>query len=113
MRPDIIFFGEAIPPAALHESVEEADCCDVMLVIGTSAQIEPAASLPLIAKGIGSMMFHFMHIGKPDKRCHVIEINREPTPLTHEVSDFLIQGSAGEALQMIMERIQDLQGKAP
>jgi len=113
LKPDIIFFGEAIPPAALHESVEEADCCDVMLVIGTSAQIEPAASLPLIAKGMGSMMFHFMHIGKPDKRCHVIEINREPTPLTHEVSDFLIQGSAGEALQMIMERIQDLQGKAP
>jgi NAD-dependent SIR2 family protein deacetylase len=38
---------------------------------------------------------------------HVVEINREPTPLTGEVSDFLIQGSAGEILSLIVEKVEE------
>jgi NAD-dependent SIR2 family protein deacetylase len=77
-----------------------------MLVIGTSAQIEPAASLPIVAKGMHSML---SGIGSliPKGTCHVIEINHEPTPLTNEVSDFLIQGGAGEILSGIMQRIEE------
>jgi NAD-dependent deacetylase len=112
LKPDVIFFGEAIPSTALKQSFEEAETCDVMLVIGTSAQVEPAASLPLIAKGLKSIFLRFMHVDKPNKDCHIIEINREPTPLTQGVSDFILQGSAGEALQLITQRIQTLKGAA-
>lgn len=106
LKPDAVFFGEAIPQDALKDSFQHAQDCDLMLVIGTSAQIEPAASLPIVAKGMHSM-FRGMGIPVPKSNCHVIEINREPTPLTREVSDFLIQGSAGEILSCIIERVRE------
>jgi NAD-dependent SIR2 family protein deacetylase len=49
--------------------------------------------------GIGSLI--------PKGTCHVIEINHEPTPLTNEVSDFLIQGSAGEILSCIIDKAKE------
>ncbi|MDT8273343.1 MAG: NAD-dependent deacylase, partial [Desulfomonilia bacterium] len=98
LKPDAVFFGEAIPKEALTESFRSAEDCDLMLVIGTSAQVEPAASLPLIAKGMNTLFRGFMNVPIPKSHCHVVEINREPTPLTGEVSDFIIQGSAGEVL---------------
>ncbi len=52
LKPDAVFFGEAIPQQALKDSFRHAQECDLMLVIGTSAQIEPAASLPIVAKGM-------------------------------------------------------------
>jgi len=106
LKPDAVFFGEAIPQGALKESFQHAQDCDLMLVIGTSAQIEPAASLPIVAKGMHSM---FRGLGNlvPKGDCHVIEINREPTPLSNEVSDFLIQGSAGEILSCITDMVRE------
>jgi len=106
LKPDAVFFGEAIPQDALRESFQHAEDCDLMLVIGTSAQVEPAASLPLIAKGLS----HFRGMGSiilPKVNCQVIEINREPTPLTGEVSDFLIQGSAGEILSFMEQKVKE------
>ncbi len=107
LKPDAVFFGEAIPQEALKESFRHAQECDLMLVVGTSAHIEPAASLPIVAKGMHSM---FRGIGSlvPKGTCHVIEINREPTPLTDEVSDFLIQGSAGEILSCIIDKAKEM-----
>lgn len=111
LKPDAVFFGEAIPQDAMIHSFCEAGDCDLMLVIGTSAQVEPAASLPLIAKGMiaNEMSSIFMALGDisfPKGRCRVVEINREPTPLTGSVSDFLIQGSAGEVLSLIEEKVR-------
>ncbi len=106
LKPDAVFFGEAIPQDALKESFRHAQECDLMLVIGTSAQIEPAASLPIVAKGMHSM-FRGMGSLIAKTHCHVIEINREPTPLTDEVSDFIIQGSAGEILSTIAEKVKE------
>ncbi|HOM28042.1 MAG TPA: NAD-dependent deacylase [Deltaproteobacteria bacterium] len=105
LKPDAVFFGEAIPQQALKESFHHAHVCDLMLVIGTSAQIEPAASLPIVAKGMHSM-FRGMGAGFVKVDAHVIEINREPTPLTGVVSDFLIQGSAGEILSAVLNRVE-------
>ncbi len=110
LKPDAVFFGEAIPQAALSESFEEADVCDLMLVIGTSAQVEPAASLPLIAKGMNPLLRGLGTMPIPKPRCHVIEINWEPTPLTGRVSDFLIQGSSGEILSIVEEKIRKIKG---
>jgi NAD-dependent deacetylase len=87
LRPDAVFFGEMIPSEALWRSQEAAGRCDIMLVVGTSAIVQPAASMPVIAKQAGAV---------------VIEINPEPTPLTGAISDFLIPGGAGEVLNRIL-----------
>ncbi|HNQ85498.1 MAG TPA: NAD-dependent deacylase [Deltaproteobacteria bacterium] len=106
LKPDAVFFGEAIPQNALNESFRHAQDCDLMLVIGTSAQIEPAASLPIVAKGMRSM-FRGMGGFFTKINSHVVEINREPTPLTGEVSDFLIQGGAGDILSTIVRNVRE------
>lgn len=89
-RPDCVFFGEMIPPNELRRSTALSAACDVMLVIGTSAVVQPAASMPNIAKEHGAL---------------VIEINPEPTPLTGFVSDFLIQGTAGEMMTALVAAV--------
>lgn len=93
LKPDAVFFGEPISMDALRKSQEEASKCDLMLVIGTSAVIQPAASLPAIAKRAGAT---------------VIEINPEPTPITGIVSDYLIEGKAGEVLPRIVEAVEKI-----
>jgi NAD-dependent deacetylase len=91
LKPDVVFFGEPIPWEAQNRSFEEARTCDLVLVIGTSALVYPAAGIPPLAKQSGAT---------------VVEINMEPTPLTGFVSDYLIQGSAGQILPRIVEEIK-------
>jgi NAD-dependent deacetylase len=91
LRPDAVFFGEMIPPEALGRSQDIAARCDVMLVIGTSAIVQPAASMPIIARQSGAV---------------VIEINPEPTPLTGVISNYLIQGRAGEVMNGIVSGLE-------
>jgi NAD-dependent deacetylase len=62
-----------------------------VLVIGTSAVVYPAASIPITAKERGAT---------------VIEINMEPTPLTDQISDYLISGCAGEIIPAIVEEVK-------
>jgi NAD-dependent deacetylase len=91
LKPDVVFFGEAIPWEAQTKSFEEARTCDLVLVVGTSAVVYPAAGIPTIAKQGGAK---------------VVEINMESTPLTGSVSDYLIQGSAGQILPKIVEEVK-------
>lgn len=91
LRPDAVFFGEMIPPQALWRSQEAAANCEVMLVVGTSAVVQPAAMMPVVARESGAV---------------VIEINPEPTPLTGAVSDFLIPGRAGEIMDRILAELE-------
>lgn len=93
LKPDVVFFGEPIPLEAQRRALEEAKRCDLMLVIGTSAVVYPAADLPRIAKGRGAK---------------VIEVNKEPTVLTGVVSDYLLQGKAGEILPKVLEEVKKL-----
>jgi NAD-dependent deacetylase len=90
-RPNCIFFGEAIPHDSLYRSQKLASECDVMLLIGTSATVQPFASLPAIAKRHGA---------------RIIEINPEETPLTKNVSDYLIPGKAVKVLDGIAKLLQ-------
>ncbi len=48
-RPDVVWFGEPLPAEALHRAIQEAARSDLVLVVGTSGVVEPAASIPLIA----------------------------------------------------------------
>ena len=91
LRPDAVFFGEMIPPEALWRSRQAASDCDLMLVIGTSAVVQPAALMPVFAKETGA---------------RVVEINPERTPLTCEISDYLIMGKAGDVMNRILAEME-------
>jgi NAD-dependent deacetylase len=92
LRPHIVWFGEALDPAVLDRAFALSGACQAMLVVGTSAVIHPAASLPAAAARAGAK---------------VIEINVEPTPLTAE-ADYFLQGKAGEILPLLDRRLRDL-----
>jgi NAD-dependent deacetylase len=91
LKPDVVFFGEPIPWEAQTRSFEEARTCDLVLVVGTSAVVYPAAGIPTSAKQSGAT---------------VVEINMEPTPLTGYISDYLIQGAAGAILPKVVEEVR-------
>jgi NAD-dependent protein deacetylase/lipoamidase len=84
-RPHVVWFGESLDPDILQRAFALCSLCDVMLVIGTSAFVQPAASLPLYASEAGAK---------------IIEINTDPTPLTSS-ADYFFQGKAGEILPLI------------
>ncbi|MBU2547512.1 MAG: NAD-dependent deacylase [Proteobacteria bacterium] len=93
IKPDVIFFGEAIPWAANVKAFEYAQRCDLILVVGTSAVVAPASEIPVVAKRAGA---------------RIVEVNPEETPLTGRVTDLMLRGSAGEilprAVRMLMDR---------
>jgi len=95
LKPDVVFFGEPIPWEAQIMSFKESKSCKAVLVIGTSAVVYPAATIPITAKERGAI---------------VIEINMEPTPLTNQISDYLICGSAGEIIPAIVEEVKKMRG---
>jgi NAD-dependent deacetylase len=82
LRPDVVWFGEALPPEALQEASDFAESCDVFLVVGTSVVVQPAASLPTIARRRGA---------------YVVEVNLEPTPLT----SFAHESHHGKAAEIL------------
>jgi NAD-dependent deacetylase len=99
MKPDVVLFGEMLPLGAIERAQELARRCDVCLVIGTSAQVYPAASIPEIAFQHGATL---------------IELNIEPTSLTHtgKVRHF-IEGKVGETLPRIFELVTKGAGGGP
>lgn len=91
LRPGVVWFGEALPAQVLEQAVAAAARAEVFLVVGTSAVVQPAASLPLVAKQAGA---------------RVIEINAECTPLS-SLADAGYYGPAGEILpQLIRSRVR-------
>ena len=95
LKPDVVFFGEEIPWQALVDAMEAARNCDLILVIGTSAMVYPAADIPRTAK---------------ENDARIIEINQEMTPLTSSVSDYIVQGSCAEIVPRMVERVKTLMG---
>jgi len=91
LKPAWVFFGEPIPVHAMYRSQEAAQSCDLILVIGTSAVVYPAADIPRVAKQSGAQ---------------VIEINPEHTDLTGSISDFIIEEKAGVAIPQIIAAIK-------
>jgi NAD-dependent deacetylase len=92
MKPDVVMFGEPIPSHALVEAARLAESCDVLLVVGTSAQVYPAASLPMFAKRNGA---------------YIIEANTETTDFTRTITDAFLPGPAGETLPSLAKRINE------
>jgi NAD-dependent deacetylase len=98
LKPDVVFFGEAIPTQALNKSYLLASSAEALMVAGTSAVVSPANTIPGITKQNG---------GK------IIEINKERTHLTDTLSDVFIQGGAGEILEALVAEVKRLAGSRP
>jgi NAD-dependent deacetylase len=111
LKPDAVFFGEPIPPHALHRSISEARLSDVMIVAGTSAVVYPAAELPFIAKRGGGFFSTAVTEPSPNVGAVVVEINNEPTELTGKVSDYIILGMVGTILPQVVEEIKKLESQ--
>jgi NAD-dependent deacetylase len=90
LKPDVVFFGEAIPWKALIVAREESKRCNAMLVIGTSAVVAPACDMPVLAKENGAK---------------IIEINKEETHLTNTISDIHLMGPAGQIVPALVDVI--------
>jgi NAD-dependent deacetylase len=111
VKSDTVSFGEAIPPDVARRSLEEVVKCDFMLICGTSAVVYPFAHLPRTARArtvekereAGSGLLAIEKV----PAVTIVEINAEPTPLTHEgVSDYFVQGKTGEILPALVERVK-------
>jgi len=88
LRPNVVWFGEALPEGAVSRSMSALGSCDLFMSIGTSAQVYPAAAFIEIAKAAGA---------------RTMEINRDATPITGGV-DVPIRGGASETLPELVRR---------
>jgi NAD-dependent deacetylase len=96
IKLDVVYFEEPIPSDVFHQSLEEIQRCDLILICGTSAVVYPFAELPRLAK-------------RKVPAATIIEVNLEPTPLTFEkISDYLIEGKTGGVLSRIVGEVKRL-----
>lgn len=86
LRPDVVWFGENLPYAALETAVSAAKTCEIFFSVGTSALVQPAASLPIEAMLTGAI---------------TVEINPQATPLTSRVN-YALSGAAGSVLPALV-----------
>ena len=93
LKPDIILFGEELNQKVLRKAQEISAVCEVFISIGTSSLVEPAASLPYVAKGNGA---------------YLLEINTERTPLSDNCDEVIIAPAAKllTNLVMILDRLR-------
>lgn len=89
LKPTVVLFGEPMPADAVREAYALAEAADVMLVVGTSLVVYPAAEIPLVAVRAGA---------------RVIVINAEPTPFDR-LAEVVIHGRSGEVLPEIVSLI--------
>jgi len=90
LKPDFIFFGEGIPAVAWNESQHEVEHSDALLVIGSTGEVFPAASLPIQAASHGAS---------------IVEINPRPSNFTDSITDVFIPMAAGTALTGIEKKL--------
>jgi NAD-dependent deacetylase len=94
IRPGVVWFGEALPPHAMSRGLKECAESEVVFVAGTSALVQPAASLPYAAHRRGAKL---------------IEVNPDETPITDIVDEFM-QGPSGQVLPMVVAALKELKG---
>jgi NAD-dependent deacetylase len=90
LKPNTVLFGEQLPEGALETAYHESATCKLMLVIGTSAVVQPAASLPVLAQ---------------QKGAKIVEVNIERA---FSDADFVVAEKAGAGLSGILEEIKKI-----
>ena len=91
LRPDVVWFGEALPGDAIDRAQALSAACDVMLVVGTSGVVYPAAALPLLAVEAGAT---------------VIDVNPERDAVA-AAADIFLQGPGGEVLPQLVVAVRE------
>jgi len=91
LRPDVVWFGEALPADAIDRAQALSAACDVMLVVGTSGVVYPAAALPLLAAEAGAT---------------VIDVNPERDAVA-AVADTFLRGPGGEILPQLAAAVRE------
>lgn len=91
LKPDVIFFGEALPEETLAEATRQATCCDLLIVVGSSLVVYPAAYMPLYAKQAGARL---------------VIVNLTPTP-ADQLADIVINAAAGEVMERILRGVKE------
>ena len=90
LRPDVVWFGESLSETDLADSYAVLKECDCLLVVGTSAVIQPVASFPTIARNGGAF---------------IVEVNVEPTPISGWVDESIL-GKSGQVLPRLVEGLK-------
>lgn len=89
LRPDVVWFGELLPAEVLHQAMQAVRVCDTLFSIGTSALVQPAASLAWMAL---------------EQRAVVVEVNPQVTPLTGQAT-YALRGPSGEVLPALVQAV--------
>jgi NAD-dependent deacetylase len=90
LKPDAVFFGEALPQKTLNDAVHHSRHCDLLIVIGSTLVVYPAAYMPMYAREAGAKL---------------VIINLSSTPIDSEAT-LLITGKAGETMERVMEKVR-------
>jgi NAD-dependent deacetylase len=90
LKPATISFGQSMPEKETQEAYQRSSLCDLFIVIGSSLVVQPAASMPLLAKRNGAKL---------------VIINRDPT-LYDDTSDIVIHSQAGSTMASILEHVK-------
>jgi NAD-dependent deacetylase len=96
LRSSTILFGESLPEETLRRAVESSNAADVMLVVGSSLVVKPAAQLPVLARRKGAGL---------------VIVNREPTPLD-KIAHAVVRGEAGPVLGTLADLVLNGDGSA-
>lgn len=90
LKPATISFGQPMPERETQEAYHRSSLSDLFIVIGSSLVVQPAASMPLVAKRNGAKL---------------VIINRDPTPYD-DMADIVIHGQAGPIMASILEKLK-------
>lgn len=95
VRPGVVWFGEPLPEGVIDRAAEAVDRCEVLLVIGTSGVVEPAASLVRIAREAGA---------------RVVELNPQPSEIS-ALADFTLRHGSRDGLSALDQALSGLRGR--
>jgi NAD-dependent protein deacetylase/lipoamidase len=90
IKPDVVFFGEAIPEVAMSRANALVLTCDLALIIGSSLEVAPANMLPQVAKETGAI---------------IVENNLEHTRMSRYLTDYFLPGPAGQVWPEVMKEL--------
>ena len=94
LKPATISFGQAMPEREMQESYKRSAACDLFMVIGSSLVVQPAASMPVVAKRGGAKL---------------VIINRDETPLD-DLADTVLRGNAGPTMSAVLQEARKKMG---
>ncbi|HEY8111224.1 MAG TPA: NAD-dependent deacylase [Candidatus Nitrosotenuis sp.] len=90
LRPDVVWFGEALPQDIWYDAINHAKSCDIMVIVGTSLAVSPANTLPIFAKQNGAAL---------------IEINPEGTIMSAD-TDLSLRETSANALPHLISLLE-------